>query len=82
MTEKEILSAAISNLGAGGGTIGSVLQAFFYFLLKEDPVHLRRLREEIDTARAAGLLSSSVVANAEAQRLLFLQACVCAILIS
>lgn len=76
MTEKDVLSAAISNLGAGGGTMGSVLQAFFYFLLKEDPVHLRRLREDIDAARTAGLLSFPVVSNAEAQRLPFLQACV------
>ena len=75
MTEKDVLTAAISTLGAGGETVGSVLQAFFYFLLKEDPVHLRRLREEIDTARAAGLLSS-VVSNAEALKLPYLQACV------
>lgn len=80
MTEKEILCAAIANLGAGGGTMGSVLQAFFYFLLKEDPVHLRRLREEIDTARVARLLSFPVVSSAEAQRLPFLQACVCPLL--
>ena len=79
MTEKEVLCSAIGNLGASGGTMGSVLKAFFYFLLGEDPVHLRCLREEIDAARAVGLLSSSVVANAEAQRLPFLQACVCPI---
>ena len=75
MTEKDVLCAAISTLGAGGETTGSVLQAFFYFLLKEDPVHLRRLREEIHTASAAGLLSP-VVSNAEALRLPYLQACV------
>ena len=65
MTQKEIFCAAIADLGAGGGTMGSVLQAFSHFLLKEDPVHLRRLREEIDAARVAGLLSLPVVSNAE-----------------
>ena len=75
MTEKDVLCAAISTLGAGGETTGSILQAFFYFLLKEDPAHLRRLRKEIYIASAAGLLSP-VVSNAEALRLPYLQACV------
>ena len=79
MTEKDVLTAAISNLGAGGGTVGSVLQAFFYLLLKENPVHLKRLREEIDTASAARTLSR-VVSNAEALKLPYLQACVCRLL--
>lgn len=78
MTEKDVLCGAISNLGAGGDTVGSVPQAFFYYLLKEDPVHLRGLREEVDTAQAAGLLSP-VVSNAEALKLPYLQACVWAI---
>lgn len=75
LTEHDILCAAIANLGAGGETVGSVLQAFFYFLLKEDPLHLRNLREEIDNAETAGLLSP-VVSNAEALKLPYLQACV------
>lgn len=78
MTEHDVLCAAISTIGAGGETTGSVLQAFFYYLLKEDPVHLRRLREEINTASAARLLSP-VVSNAETLRLPYLQACVCSI---
>ena len=79
MSEKDVLTAAISNLGAGGGTVGSVLQAFFYLLLKENPVHLKRLREEIDTASAARVLSL-VISNAEALKLPYLQACVCGLL--
>ena len=75
LTEHDILCAAISTLGAGGETVGSVLQAFFYFLLKEDPLHLRNLQEEIDNAETAGLLSP-VVSNAEALKLPYLQACV------
>ena len=79
MTEHDVLTAAISNLGAGGGTVGSVLQAFFYLSLKENPVHLKRLREEIDKASAARTLSR-VVSNAEALKLPYLQACVCRLL--
>ena len=75
MTDHEILCAAIVNLGAGADTVWSVLQAFFYFLLKEDPLHLQNLRKEIDNAETAGLLSP-VVSNAEALKLPYLQACV------
>ena len=75
MTEHDILCAAISNLGAGGETMWSVLQAFFYFLLKENRLRLRNLQEEIDNAEMAGLLSPAV-SNAEALKLPYLQACV------
>ena len=75
ISEHDILCAAIANLGAGGDTVGSVLQAFFYFLLKEDPLYLQNLREEIDNAETAGLLSP-VVSNVEALKLPYLQACV------
>ena len=62
MTEHDVLCSAIATLGVGGETVGSVLQAFFYLLLKEDPVHLQRLRDEID--------------NPKALKLPYLQACV------
>ncbi len=78
MTEHEVLCAAIANLGAASETVGSVLQAFFYLLLKEDPLHLQKLHEEINTADAAGRLSR-VVSNAEALKLPYLQACLCPI---
>ena len=73
MTEQMVLCAALQNVGAGGDTAGSVLQAFFYFLLKEDERFLKRLRAEIDTSNARGELSK-VVSYAEAQRLTYLQA--------
>ena len=73
MSEKDIFCAAIGNLGAGGDMLGSVQRAVFYYLLKEDPKHLQRLRKEIDTASADGLLSP-VVSYAGAQKLPFLQA--------
>jgi cytochrome P450 len=75
MTDKDVFAAVMGNLGGGGDTIGSVLQAFFYLLLKGSPVHLQRVREEIDAANAAGQLSS-IVTYAEATQLPYLQACV------
>lgn len=47
-SEREMDSNVIGMLGAGGTTAGSTLEAFFYFLLKEDPMHLRRLQREVD----------------------------------
>ena len=69
--ERELDSNVIGTLGAGGGTVGSTLEAFFYFLLKEDPSHLQRLQKELDTAQ-----TSDVVSFAEAQKLPYLQAVV------
>lgn len=73
--ERDIFCAAIGNLGAGVDTLGLVQQAVFYFLLKEDPTHPQRLRNEIDDASTAGMLSQ-IVSHAEAQKLPYLQAMV------
>jgi len=70
-SEREMFSNVIATLGAGAGTVGSALEAVFYFLLKEDPIYLQRLRQEIDSAQF-----SDVVAFAEAQQLPYLQAVV------
>ena len=70
-SEREFDAHVIGTLGAGGATVGSVLEAFFYFLLKEDPVFLERLQQEIDNAQL-----SDVVSFAEAQGLPYLQAVV------
>ena len=75
MTETGLFAAVMGNLGGGGDTIGSVLQAFFYFMLKSDPRYMQTLRQEIDTANRAGELSQ-IVSYAEAQKLPYLQACV------
>lgn len=72
MTEKNITCAVLVAVGAGGDTVGSVLQAIFYLLLKEDPSHLEHLRQEID---ASGT-DSPVVSYAEAQKMPYLQAVV------
>ena len=75
MSEKDIMCAVAANVGAGGDTVAIGLQAFFYFLLKH-PIHLARLREEIDASNSRGELSP-VVTLAQAQNLPCLQACVC-----
>lgn len=74
MEEKEILAAAVSNIGAGADTISTMLQTLVYYLLRH-PKHLSRLQEEIDSAQTRGELSPTV-SYAESQKLSFLQACV------
>jgi cytochrome P450 len=74
MGQNEIMAAAMANLGAGADTVSSILQGFFYYLLRA-PEHFERLRNEIDEAQRRGELSK-VVSHAEAQKLPFLQACV------
>ncbi|KAJ5820379.1 hypothetical protein N7474_005970 [Penicillium riverlandense] len=73
MAENEIFAAAVLNVGAGSDTVSATTQSLFYWLLRY-PQHLRRLREELDTAQARGELSPVVQYN-EAKKLPFLQAC-------
>jgi cytochrome P450 len=74
MEEKEILAAAVVNLGAGADTISATLQAFFYYLLRNKDA-LDKVRGEVDKAAGRGELSR-IVSYAEAQKLPYLQACV------
>ena len=74
MEEKEILAAAVVNVGAGADTISATLQAFYYYLLRNQAAW-DKLRAEIDGAQAKGELSDPV-SHAEAQNLPYLQACV------
>lgn len=67
-TAKDLSAYVTMTLGAGGGTMGSLLEAFFYFLLKEDPKYMRRLQHEVDNAQL-----SPVISFAEAQQLPYLQ---------
>jgi hypothetical protein len=69
MAENEILAAAVANMGAGADTVSSVLQALFYYLLR-DHESLQLLREEIDSA---GL--SDIPSYAEVRELPVLAAC-------
>ncbi|PMD32987.1 cytochrome P450 [Hyaloscypha variabilis F] len=70
MDEKEILAAAVANIGAGADTVSATLQALFYNLLRNEET-LRKLREEIDGANLA-----EVPTHEETQKLPFLQACI------
>lgn len=75
MAENEIFAAAVSNIGAGADTVSATTQSLVYFLIR-NPQYLQRLREELDAAQSRGELSPLVQYN-EAQKLPFLQACVC-----
>jgi len=77
MPEHEIFTAVLGNLGAGGDTAGSVLQGFFYHLLKAPPIHLQRLQAELDRfAASRGFSAGRAVSFADAQQLPYLQACI------
>jgi cytochrome P450 len=70
MEEREILAAAVTNIGAGADTISATLQALFYYLLRNEEA-LIKLREEVDNAGLA-----DVPTHEETQRLPYLQACI------
>ncbi|KAJ5086944.1 Cytochrome P450 [Penicillium alfredii] len=78
MTEKRVLTMAVSMAFAGSETTAISLAAVFYFLLKQ-PSCLQRLRNEIDEAIRAGKLTdhaSGVVSWTESQNLPYLDACI------
>jgi len=68
----EILSTAVMNIGAGSDTTSIGFSAVIYNLLKY-PRTLAKLREEISSYEASGLLSNPVK-FAEAQKMPYLQA--------
>lgn len=70
MDEIEIVTNAVGNLGAGGDTISSALQAFVYYMIR-NPEMLAMLQKELDEAHLA-----DVPTFEEAQNLPFLQACI------
>ncbi|KAJ6110130.1 hypothetical protein N7486_002365 [Penicillium sp. IBT 16267x] len=74
MEEIEIFTAAVSTLAAGGDTVGTTMQALFYYLIR-NPQYMTRLQSELDAAQARGELSP-IVQYAETQKLPFLQACI------
>ncbi|MCJ1334927.1 hypothetical protein MMC09_000193 [Bachmanniomyces sp. S44760] len=74
MDDRQVLMAAVGNIGAGGETVAAEMQAFFYIMMRH-PEHFSRLRVEIDQADERGELSR-VVSLAESQKLPFLQACI------
>lgn len=79
-TDRHVLAAAVSNLGAGSDTVSCGLQTFVYCCIRQ-PALWRRLREEVDRAAAAreedeGRWGTRVVSYEDAARLPFLEACV------
>lgn len=70
MEEKDILTNAVGNLGAGSDTVSSVLQAFVYYMI-HDREMLEMLHKELDGAKLA-----DVPTYEETQRLPVLQACI------
>lgn len=71
MEEKEILAAAVANIGAGADTVSATLQALVYYLLRNEEA-MKKLREEIDTVEWKG----EVPSHEEVVKLPFLQACI------
>ncbi|KAL4742811.1 hypothetical protein BDV11DRAFT_202464 [Aspergillus similis] len=78
MTEKRVLTMAVSMAFAGSETTAISLAAVFYHLLK-NPEYMARLRTELDNAvkdRIVENRSSGLVTWSESQKLPFLDACI------
>ncbi|KAE8336010.1 hypothetical protein BDV24DRAFT_178893 [Aspergillus arachidicola] len=78
MTEKRVLTMAVSMAFAGSETTAISLAAVFYYLLKT-PDYMRRVREELDEAIRNGTIEnrpSGLVSWTESQKLPFLDACI------
>ncbi|KAL3455413.1 hypothetical protein BJX64DRAFT_282096 [Aspergillus heterothallicus] len=78
MTEKRVLTMAVSMAFAGSETTAISLAAVFYYLLK-NPQYMQRVREELDNAVKAGTIENrptGLVSWAESQKLPFLDACI------
>ncbi|KAL4990831.1 hypothetical protein BDW68DRAFT_185338 [Aspergillus falconensis] len=78
MTEKRVLTMAVSMAFAGSETTAISLSAVFYYLLK-NPEYMARLRTELDNAVKDGIVEnrpSGLVTWSESQKLPFLDACI------
>ena len=70
MGEKEILAAAIANMGAGADTVSCILQAFSYYIIRDNE-SLALLREELGNAKLSDIPSYD-----ETRELPVLSACI------
>ncbi|KAL2870730.1 cytochrome P450 [Aspergillus lucknowensis] len=78
MTEKRVLTMAVSMAFAGSETTAISLAAVFYYLLK-NPEYMQRVREELDNAVRDGTVENrptGLVSWSESQKLPFLDACI------
>ncbi|RDW71427.1 hypothetical protein BP6252_07990 [Coleophoma cylindrospora] len=72
MTRQDMVTMCLSNIGAGSDTTAITLSSIFYHLIQH-PQTMHKLRNEIDTAHAAGTISDPITFK-EAQGLPYLQA--------
>ena len=70
MEKKEILAAAVANIGAGADTVSATLQALVYYMLRNKSL-IGELQDELDAANLG-----DVPGHEETQKLPFLQACI------
>jgi Cytochrome P450 len=74
LSARDLFSTANANVAAGGDTVGTIEQAFMYYMLK-NPRCVERLQAELDEAARQGKISAPVGYQAALQ-LPYFQACV------
>lgn len=74
-TYRNVEAQTTTNVGAGADTTSCALQSIFYHMARH-PETWQRARAEIDEARQQGRCQSAVISLADAQGLLYLQACI------
>ncbi|TGZ77184.1 cytochrome P450 [Ascodesmis nigricans] len=74
MEKREIVGAALANIGAGVGAVNTVMQGLFYFLIRNKE-WMEKVREEVDQAHREGRLSWPAVQYREAVGLRVVDAC-------
>ena len=74
-TYRNVEAQTTANVGAGADTTSCALQSIFYHMARH-PETWQRARAEIDEARQQGRCQSAVISLADAQGLLYLQACI------
>ncbi|EWY80070.1 hypothetical protein FOYG_16863 [Fusarium oxysporum NRRL 32931] len=72
---REIEAQANVNVGAGAEPVSSAIQSLVYHLIRH-PEAWRRVRNEIDAAKAEGSCLGRVVSFRDAEKLTYLRACI------
>ncbi|KAK0617794.1 benzoate 4-monooxygenase cytochrome P450 [Bombardia bombarda] len=71
---RDVYAIATGAVGAGSDTVSGGLQAFVYYMIRHEDAW-RRVRDEILVAQKTGGCKDRVVKFADAQKLVYLQAC-------
>ncbi|KAH8651070.1 cytochrome P450 [Xylariales sp. PMI_506] len=74
-SERHVLAAAVSNLGAGSDTVSCGMQTFVYHMIHH-PQRWQRVRDEIDAALREGRCQTQIVNFEDASRLPYLEAAI------